>query len=83
MLVLVLVLLVLLVLMVLLLLLVLLTCASCIAVCSIPLSCSSSSSLLCRCHACRMAADSAAMCVASCVRLHTDYYCGSYQPVIM
>ena len=44
-----------------------LTCASCIEVCSIPLSCSSSSSLLCRCHACRMAADSAAMCVASCV----------------
>ena len=30
-----------------------------------------------------MAADSAAMCVASCVQLYTAYYCGSYQAVIM
>ena len=30
-----------------------------------------------------MAADSSAMCVASCVRLYTAYYCGSYQAIIM
>ena len=39
--------------------------------------------MLCRCHACRMAADSATMCVASCVRLYAAYHCGSYHAVIM